>query len=47
VYVDLVDREAPLPGFLLQRPFTRMVLGAERAPGNASLVYCPAGPELG
>jgi GNAT superfamily N-acetyltransferase len=47
VYVDLVDREAPLPGFSFQRPFTRMVHGAERAPGNASLVYCPAGPELG
>ena len=47
VYVDLVDREAPLPGFSFQRLFTRMVHGAERAPGNESLVYCPAGPELG
>ena len=53
VYLDLVDREAALAawlqsrGFSLQRPFTRMVHGAERAPGNASLVYCPAGPELG
>ena len=46
-YVDLVDREAALPGFSLQRPFVRMVHGAERAPGNASLVYCPAGAELG
>ena len=47
VYVDLVDREAPPPGFTFQRPFTRMVHGADRAPGDASLVYCPAGPELG
>ena len=53
VYVDLVDREAELSawleerGFAFQRPFTRMVHGADRAPGNASLVYCPAGPELG
>ena len=47
VYVDLVDREAPFPGFSFQRPFTRMVHGADRAPGNASLVFCPAGPELG
>ena len=47
VYVDLVDREAPSPEFSFQRPFTRMVHGAARAPGNASLVYCPAGPELG
>src|SRR5262245_15314904 len=47
IYIDLVDREAPPIGFSFQRPFTRMVHGAERAPGNASLVYCPAGPELG
>jgi GNAT superfamily N-acetyltransferase len=47
VYVDLVDREAPPLGFAFQRPFTRMIYGADRAPGDASLVYCPAGPELG
>jgi GNAT superfamily N-acetyltransferase len=47
VYIDLVDREAPPAGFSFQRPFTRMVHGAARAPGDASLIYCPAGPELG
>jgi ribosomal protein S18 acetylase RimI-like enzyme len=47
VYVDLVDREAPPADFSFQRPFTRMVLGAEAAPGASSLVFCPAGPELG
>ena len=53
LYLDLVDRESALAdwlearGFAFQRPFTRMVHGANRAPGNASLVFCPAGPELG
>mgnify|MGYP001574187893 CR=1 FL=1 len=53
VYIDVVDREPALQawlgehGFVFQRPFTRMVHGAERAPGDARLVYCPAGPELG
>ena len=47
VYIDLVDREAPPAAFSFQRPFTRMVHGAARAPGDASLIYCPAGPELG
>ena len=53
LYLDLVDRESALVdwlearGFAFQRPFTRMVRGADRAPGNASLVFCPAGPELG
>ena len=53
LYLDLVDRESALGawlealGFTFQRPFSRMVHGAQRAPGNASLVYCPAGPELG
>lgn len=53
LYLDLVDRESALAawlesgGFSLQRPFTRMVHGAHQAPGNASLVFCPAGPELG
>ncbi len=53
VYVDIVDRDAALGawlgslGFAFQRPFTRMVRGARRAPGDESLVCCPAGPELG
>ena len=34
-------------GFVVQRPFTRMVRGAGRAPGNERLVYLVAGPELG
>jgi GNAT superfamily N-acetyltransferase len=53
LYLDLVDRE-PSPGawleslgFAFQRPFTRMVHGVPRAPGEAGLVFCPAGPELG
>jgi GNAT superfamily N-acetyltransferase len=53
VYLDLLEREIALRdwielcGFALQRPFTRMVRGADHAPGDASLVVCPAGPELG
>lgn len=53
IYVDLVNREAALHdwlahgGFAPQRPFTRMVRGDAAAPGDAALVYCPAGPELG
>jgi GNAT superfamily N-acetyltransferase len=47
LYLDLVDH-APTPtGATFQRPFTRMVHGAARAPGNEKLVYCVAGPELG
>jgi GNAT superfamily N-acetyltransferase len=53
VYVDVVDHAPRLQqwlqahGFVFQRPFTRMVHGAERAPGNEKLVYLVAGPELG
>jgi len=56
VYLDLVDREPGIAawleslGFKFQRPFTRMVHGAgeaPQAPGDAALVFCPAGPELG
>jgi hypothetical protein len=53
LYLDLVDREPALTawleslGFAFQRPFTRMVCGAPAAPGEAGLVFCPAGPELG
>jgi GNAT superfamily N-acetyltransferase len=54
-YLDLLDsREATRMwleerGFAFQRPFTRMVhaTGPAVAPGDASLVHCPAGPELG
>jgi GNAT superfamily N-acetyltransferase len=54
-YVDVADHAAELQawiqakGFAFQRPFTRMmhVAGEARAPGEAGLVYCPAGPELG
>ena len=53
LFLDLVDREPGLSawleslGFAFQRPFSRMVRGAPWAPGEAALVYCPAGPELG
>ena len=59
VYVDIADHAPALQawaearGFVFQRPFTRMVHGAQEgqdpgpAPGEASLVFCPAGPELG
>jgi GNAT superfamily N-acetyltransferase len=53
VYVDVAARASRLRewlesmGFLFQRPFTRMVHGAEPAPGEERLVYCVAGPELG
>ena len=53
VYVDVVDHAPALQqwvqaqGFVLQRPFTRMVHRGGRAPGNEQLVYLVAGPELG
>lgn len=55
VYLDLLDSRPQIKsrlekaGFEFQRPFTRMVRtrGETRAPGEAGLVYCPAGPELG
>jgi ribosomal protein S18 acetylase RimI-like enzyme len=53
VYIDLVDRHeslrtwALLQGFSVQRPFTRMVHGTERAPGNNDSLMLVAGPELG
>ena len=52
VQVDLADRHLELlqglvaRGFLLQRPFTRMVHGAA-APGDPARVVLVAGPELG
>jgi len=56
LYLDVVDREPGITAWLeslgceFQRPFTRMVHGAHgaaAAPGEAGLVFCPAGPELG
>ena len=54
VYADIADHAGALQdwaleqGFAIQRPFTRMAHGPDGyAPGDASLVFCPAGPELG
>jgi GNAT superfamily N-acetyltransferase len=53
LYIDIVDRDPVLIawaeslGFVFQRPFTRMVLGPGRAPGDAHCVTLVAGPELG
>jgi Acetyltransferase (GNAT) domain len=56
LYLDLADHEPGIAawleslGFRFQRPFTRMVHGTgapPAAPGDAALVCCPAGPELG
>jgi hypothetical protein len=53
LYVDAVDHAPRLirwleeRGFAIQRPFTRMVHGSARAPGDEKLVYLVAGPELG
>lgn len=53
LYVDLLDRRSALlpqlraAGFTLQRPFTRMVHGALRAPGDPAPIVLAAGPELG
>ena len=53
VYVDVADHATRTQdwlqqrGFEFQRPFTRMVHGGGRAPGDEKLVYLVAGPELG
>ena len=53
VFVDLPDTRPTLLAFLQrqcfvpQRPFTRMVLGRKKAPGEAGAVMLVAGPELG
>jgi len=53
LYIDIVDRHTSLrnwalmQGFSVQRPFTRMVHGTGRAPGNNESVVLVAGPELG
>jgi GNAT superfamily N-acetyltransferase len=53
LYLDVVDHALEMQawlkarGFAVQRPFTRMVHGAQRAPGEEKSVYLVAGPELG
>jgi len=54
IYIDLLDerRAHLLPwleqhGFVFQRPFTRMVWGTDRAPGDTRRIWAAAGPELG
>jgi len=53
LYLDAADHAMPLVvwlaerGFVVQRPFTRMVYGGGDAPGDASRVMLVAGPELG
>ena len=53
LYVDVADHATRMQdwlqqrGFEFQRPFTRMVHGGGRAPGDEKLVYLVAGPELG
>lgn len=53
IYIDMVDRDpviiawAESLGFSAQRPFGRMVLDRQRAPGDAHCVALVAGPELG
>jgi GNAT superfamily N-acetyltransferase len=53
IYMDIVDRHAGLcdwalaQGFEVQRPFTRMAHGADRAPGDNQTAMLVAGPELG
>lgn len=53
LYVDVADHAPKLQqwlqanGFAFQRPFTRMIHGDARPPGNEGLVYLVAGPELG
>lgn len=53
LYVDVADHAPRLRewleagGFCFQRPFTRMVRGARRTPGEERRVFLVAGPELG
>jgi GNAT superfamily N-acetyltransferase len=53
VIVDLRDGQPELQawlearGFAFERPFTRMVHGVDRAPGDPTRVVLVAGPELG
>lgn len=51
--IDLADSQTELAAWLAgrgavpQRPFTRMAVGAEPLPGDASLIVAPIGPEFG
>jgi GNAT superfamily N-acetyltransferase len=53
IYMDVCDHAPGLRafaegcGFVFQRPFTRMVRGAERLPGDARRMMAVTGPELG
>ena len=53
LYLDVVDHAPGLRrwlearGFVLQRAFTRMLRGLERAPGDERKLFLVAGPELG
>lgn len=53
IYVDVADHAwqarawLEAQGFAFQRPFTRMVHGARRAPGDEAKLVLVAGPELG
>jgi GNAT superfamily N-acetyltransferase len=53
VVIDLADSQTELAAWLAgrgaapQRPFTRMAVGAEPLPGDASLIVAPIGPEFG
>jgi len=53
VYLDLTDRHADLlpwlqsSGFAFQRPFTRMIRGLRKVPGDPTPIVLVAGPELG
>jgi hypothetical protein len=53
LYADIVNRHnelrgwALMQGFVVQRPFTRMVYGAVQAPGDNETAMLVAGPELG
>ena len=53
LYLDVAEHAVELRrwlearGFAFQRPFTRMVHGADRAPGDERRQFAVAGPELG
>jgi predicted N-acetyltransferase YhbS len=53
VFIDVPDDQATWTdalsrtGFAMERPFLRMYRGSLTAPGNPSLVFAIAGPELG
>jgi len=53
LYMDICDHapglraSAEAHGFVFQRPFMRMVRGADGSPGDERRVFLVAGPELG